>query len=274
MRKNTATCGFQSTLPARGATPDCPQPADSHGSHFNPRSPHGERHCTAPGLPRAGTFQSTLPARGATLFRALRRAYIVISIHAPRTGSDDLYLSKRDWLKTFQSTLPARGATERPKTATEKERFQSTLPARGATAKRPHKGAAGTHFNPRSPHGERPTKSSRARTRRKISIHAPRTGSDVPRCLRSSSSSYYFNPRSPHGERRSSRRRLKLSSARFQSTLPARGATGYGIFSRLHLRISIHAPRTGSDCAKLEQCVHLRISIHAPRTGSDISTST
>ena len=33
---------------------------------FNPRSPHGER----------------------LLFRALRRAYIVISTHAPRTGSD------------------------------------------------------------------------------------------------------------------------------------------------------------------------------------------
>ena len=34
----------------------------------------------------------------------------------------------------------------------------------------------------------------------KISIHAPRTGSDIFR-LRSDTQTYNFNPRSPHGER-------------------------------------------------------------------------
>ena len=56
---------FQSTLPARGATcsaPDSCTPA----SYFNPRSPHGERHLL--------------------LRVALKRR--LISIHAPRTGSD------------------------------------------------------------------------------------------------------------------------------------------------------------------------------------------
>ena len=35
------------------------------------------------------------------------------------------------------------------------------------------------HFNPRSPHGERPIKILFVEIRKRISIHAPRTGSDV-----------------------------------------------------------------------------------------------
>ena len=56
----------------------------------------------------------------------------------------------------------------------------------------------------------------------------------------------YFNPRSPHGERphiHSSLRRAVV----FQSTLPARGATRYRLATHPARRISIHAPRTGSD---------------------------
>ncbi len=56
-----------------------------------------------------------------------------------------------------------------------------------------------------------------------ISIHAPRTGSDLIR-RRSGEPAGYFNPRSPHGERHRS------ASAR-----------------EVHRAISIHAPRTGSD---------------------------
>ena len=56
-----------------------------------------------------------------------------------------------------------------------------------------------------------------------ISIHAPRTGSDL---------------------------RVKLWSGAvmiFQSTLPARGATPPPMHRRERFCISIHAPRTGSD---------------------------
>ena len=58
--------------------------------HFNPRSPHGERHGDAVQRLQPYKFQSTLPARGAT--RVLRPALYtsLISIHAPRTGSDHL----------------------------------------------------------------------------------------------------------------------------------------------------------------------------------------
>ena len=79
---------------------------------------------------------------------------------------------------------------------------------------------------------------------------------------------------------------------KFQSTLPARGATDL-LSRRLFLfTISIHAPRTGSDSDKLADrshsivfqstlpargatrhegfyCSLISISIHAPRTGSD-----
>ena len=81
---------------------------------------------------------------------------------------------------------------------------------------------ATSYFNPRSPHGERPD------------LVMAKRGLDD------------FNPRSPHGERR-----------RWQ-------------FCVLHrLRISIHAPRTGSDRMAGYKILWANISIHAPRTGSD-----
>ncbi len=100
-----------------------------------------------------------------------------------------------------------------------------------------------------------------------------------------------FNPRSPHGERHAVWRR-STRSAEFQSTLPAWGATDWLYWCRNSARISIHAPRMGSDvllavylviasnfnprsphgerhhpidCWKIPD----GISIHAPRMGSD-----
>ncbi len=100
----------------------------------------------------------------------------------------------------FQSTLPARGATTAKLKMLDSELFQSTLPARGATRALNVGLAVGS-----------------------ISIHAPRTGSD--RCRRRTTPlPQYFNPRSPHGERRSWAS-PPPPSTRFQSTLPARGAT-------------------------------------------------
>ncbi len=61
---------------------------------------------------------------------------------------------------------------------------------------------AGLHFNPRSPHGER---------QQTVWKH-----SDIRR---------NFNPRSPHGERPRQYIAI-LAECAFQSTLPARGATG------------------------------------------------
>ena len=61
---------------------------------------------------------------------------------------------------------------------------------------------------------------------------------------------------------------------KFQSTLPARGATWCNPPYGRRIGISIHAPRTGSDRAVPGDVQRAGgISIHAPRTGSD-STST
>ena len=123
---------FQSTLPARGAT-SASLPRFPCTENFNPRSPHGERRHTAnfsrsssvfqSTLPARGAtasfcgfivyfvFQSTLPARGATYLSPHHKTLKDISIHAPRTGSDDIQRGRCHRTATFQSTLPARGAT-------------------------------------------------------------------------------------------------------------------------------------------------------------------
>ena len=80
-----------------------------------------------------------------------------------------------------------------------------------------------------------------------------------------------FNPRSPHGERRC-RHNCEYCYARFQSTLPARGATRQPQANRHVVDISIHAPRTGSDAADADVRHFAHISIHAPRTGSDTAS--
>ena len=124
----------------------------------------------------------------------------------------------------FQSTLPARGATSAiPQVTPSFLSFQSTLPARGATTDNLsglqrsnisiHAPRTGSdvqtaaylphflNFNPRSPHGERRGDSRELHPLKSISIHAPRTGSDMQQ------------------------RQMETAPAKFQSTLPARGAT-------------------------------------------------
>ena len=219
--------------------------------HFNPRSPHGERLISTSASYSIVAFQSTLPARGATdkMFAAFERGFD-ISIHAPRTGSD--VQRKRESGARFDISIHA------PRTGSDAvncckfsvmSRFQSTLPARGATLRRRSNLFAQV-----------------------ISIHAPRTGSDVvPSCDTSTIS--YFNPRSPHGERLFNFVKTYLTipisihaprtgsdfryegvmsvNEKFQSTLPARGATRGERLRGRRAHISIHAPRTGSDASSL-----------------------
>ena len=211
--------------------------------HFNPRSPRGERRRTSSLSAPVIVFQSTLPAWGATSQHASFYETCLISIHAPRVGSDPRAenLVPR---AVFQSTLPAWGATMDVRFNRLDRIFQSTLPAWGATNryKAVYRDFMISIHAPRvgSDHYHR-----RGRADREISIHAPRVGSDsgasrmspvsfvfqstLPawgatrsriRALASSN----FNPRSPRGERRSTSVILTSPPA-FQSTLPAWGAT-------------------------------------------------
>ena len=124
---------FQSTLPVRGATSFAARSPHSF-QNFNPRSPCGERHKGGLTPTIKAVFQSTLPVRGATLSLTLIAFNLLISIHAPRAGSDRNRPHVNASSDPFQSTLPVRGATVFiPSCNGIALKFQSTLPVRGAT---------------------------------------------------------------------------------------------------------------------------------------------
>ena len=257
---------FQSTLPARGATGQNDRAAQHQ---------HISIHA-----PRTGSDQTRKPTNGAAK----------ISIHAPRTGSDD---------SPHRRACPCvRISIHAPRTGSDgvggghgvvPPKFQSTLPARGATARGADGREPPQHFNPRSPHGERP-------------IFSPFAGKISN-----------FNPRSPHGERRR-RGKPKPPTPKFQSTLPARGATTSPISSeklttyfnprsphgerrrnavfsailqnfnprsphgerldidnKLQVAFTFQStlPARGATKKEPDVDIDIPISIHAPRTGSD-----
>ena len=100
---------------------------------FNPRSPHGERRNACKRRCIACKFQPTLPARGAT-FQPIRfLPLIVISTHAPRTGSDSAQLTATITPSDFNPRSPHGERLIDTITACARHGFQPTLPARGAT---------------------------------------------------------------------------------------------------------------------------------------------
>ena len=302
---------FQSTLPGWGATrrhnhggqtrgdfnprsPDGERPVEAplrsnRGLDFNPRSPDGERHGIARHRPRSPRFQSTLPGWGATATEMTTAYTCVISIHAPRMGSD-----RRDGRPRTRIVIsihaPRMGSDRRirpvgcdrsisihaPRMGSDTSAilpsivvvsFQSTLPGWGATV---------------------PVMPWDAGTR--ISIHAPRMGSDcgVPFL------GYvlpYFNPRSPDGERLTVKTYI-VRIRHFNPRSPDGERPDYRHSAGQVRYISIHAPRMGSDppcfngtvssttfqstlpgwgatIVLRHQIVKITISIHAPRMGSD-----
>ena len=102
------------------------------------------------------TFLSTLPARGATISTGAAAANGIISIHAPREGSDICWRRCRfqPWISIHAPREGSDGGHLLPGNCLIL--FLSTLPARGATLD-----------------------AYRALLDRKISIHAPREGSDA-----------------------------------------------------------------------------------------------
>ena len=79
---------FQSTLPARGATGRAVR-IGADGRDFNPRSPHGERRKVFKTREEALVISIHAPRTGSDFMEELENHIgIGISIHAPRTGSD------------------------------------------------------------------------------------------------------------------------------------------------------------------------------------------
>ena len=112
------------------------------------------------------------------------------------------------------------------------------------------------YFNPRSPHGERPAYIRAFDRMVEFQSTLPARGATSASTAGDGHTSH-FNPRSPHGERLSpASRRSDLCA--FQSTLPARGATvPAACASASTAGISIHAPRTGSDCRGTKRFIRL-----------------
>ena len=167
------------------------------------------------------------------------------STHPARGATYNVTIARREEVR-FQSTHPARGATRltAPDCNTGGE-FQSTHPARGATPADEYDRGEGANFNPRTPQGVR-----RQDNRR----HG--AGPD-------------FNPRTPQGVRLTVPQH-PLTGCKFQSTHPARGATG-GLGGRAAKEADFN-PRTPQGVRRRVYgrgfCGRV-ISIHAPRKGCD-----
>ena len=213
-------------------------------SYFNPRSPRGERP-SRQRQPQAGrTFQSTLPARGATGSQHTGLVQTLISIHAPREGSDCHGRGTR-WRQADFNPRSPRG--ERPR--------QRRTPRRshGISIHAPREGSDFSHFEQSSLFLFQSTLPARGATRDWLltcpsltfQSTLPARGA-TPYVSGFAVMTFYFNPRSPRGERHMTMDRW-LCPPQFQSTLPARGATRRNHYLHRIRAISIHAPREGSD---------------------------
>ena len=107
-------------------------------------------------LPGDVEFLSTLPARGATQsVRLCHAPHHLISIHAPREGSDLSSISMMVLSAIFLSTLPARGATSLCGIFTLRNHISIHAPREGSDL-RPCRACSDWYdFYPRSPRGER-----------------------------------------------------------------------------------------------------------------------
>ena len=195
-------------------------------------------------------FQSTLPVWGATVLLSSFICDFCISIHAPRVGSDFASCSGHPDVLHFNPRSPCGERRLPARILTTFLRFQSTLPVWGATLRL----AVVTQMYYISIHAPRvgsdDIKGRAGACNRFISIHAPRVGSDVCSPY-SPQRKKHFNPRSPCGERHFVH--ISYTQAfRFQSTLPVWGATESTLNAPMWYRISIHAPRVGSDSSKSE----------------------
>ena len=144
-----------------------------------------------------------------------------ISIHAPRMGSDGftkantkmyidfnprsphgerlLVTDPGAQARQFQSTLPAWGATDNADEDNDSINISIHAPRMGSDKRRDKRSNTGSDFNPRSPHGERPSNGIRCRDVQYFNPRSPH--GERPPLSMGFHINLYFNPRSPHGER-------------------------------------------------------------------------
>ena len=190
---------FQSTPPARGATPGTPTPSGTFGISIHAPREGGDNRMLSI-IQMDMLFQSTPPARGATsayynspwlptyfnprpprggrLGVTTSTAMVQeISIHAPREGGDADEFCRRWGAKDF-NPRPPRGGRRKPTIwFRDSSIFQSTPPARGAT--RANDGLHAKKIFQSTPPARGATKDGGYKlAETEISIHAPREGGD------------------------------------------------------------------------------------------------
>ena len=146
--------------------------------------------------------------------------------------------------------------------------FQSTLSSRRATTEWTQSSHRQPDFNPRSPHGERPTRSAMPLTTDYFNPRSPH-GERLDTSVAIKSPPTYFNPRSPHGERPRPgyQPEPKLT---FQSTLSSRRATlDQSSSGRVAAYFNPRSPHGERHVQDEESVVVHGISIHALLTESD-----
>ena len=213
---------FQSTRPARGAT-RAGALLGLQGECFNPRAPRGARRQARRVARRVARFNPRAP-RGARRSRQVeeKRAHRV-SIHAPRAGRDAISHGSAFIRACFNPRAP-RGARRAPRIARALIQGFNPRAPRGARRWHKHRRHRSERFNPRAPRGARLSARRSLAFRVCVSIHAPRAGRD-PASAPVTVPTPGFNPRAPRGARRLHRLGHQVPEV-FQSTRPARGATG------------------------------------------------
>ena len=169
-------------------------------THFNPRSPHGERPVRTQVLDSKKTISTHAPRTGSDPIRFINSTDGIISTHAPRTGSDDATPSLTAPCSNFNPRSPHGERRRRRKRAGKAQKHFNPRSPHGERLSVKRRWLSAWHFNPRSPHGERRCPRLREKGKLWISTHAPRTGSDFLG-MYTACAAYHFNPRSPHGER-------------------------------------------------------------------------
>ena len=150
--------------------------------------------------------------------------------------------------------------------------FLSTLPARGATGNDWVQWASQSDFYPRSPRGERPFGPGLCHYHYKnFYPRSPRGERHKRHLLQLLPCNFY--PRSPRGERPRLLQHYNHQPRHFYPRSPRGERPSGRAFVIIITRISIHAPREGSDHVYRLLEVFISISIHAPREGSDSITS-
>jgi len=203
--------------PRAGCDHPLRRPRASH-SHFNPRTPCGVRLFPLTEFAPLWEFQSTHPVRGATAEICVCHDKVVISIHAPRAGCDDIQPFEQ-WVQCdFNPRTPCGVRQEVPEQATTLNDFNPRTPCgvrRTRLARRP----ARQNFNPRTPCGVRPVWEVQSMDVHEISIHAPRAGCDRAR-KKDEDDDQYFNPRTPCGVRLGTYRMFGVATIDFNPRTP------------------------------------------------------